>query len=302
MKKVVIVAIAAIVAVGFSSCKRIQKMSRASKVTLKTDIDSLSYAIGVAQSQGVQDYILYTLKVDSAYFGDLMKGLEEGAKSSANKKQNAYKAGLALGAQVGMMAKNISLQVYDNDSTASIPLDLFLKGFESGIIQKFPVMNPDMAQAFASGKMNEVKEKYVTEKYKDNKEAGEKFLEEKAKEEGIKKLEGGVLYKVIKEGNGPIPADTSLVEVNYVGKTIKGEEFDNSERLGHPAVFRANQMIKGWTEILTHMTQGSQWEVYIPAEMAYGSRAASKEIKPFSALVFNIELLNINENVSKDNR
>ena len=108
----------------------------------------------------------------------------------------------------------------------------------------------------------------------------------------------GLQYKIITKGNGPVPADTSKVSVNYKGTLIDGTEFDSSYKRkdkngkSKPATFRANQVIKGWTEALTMMPVGSKWELYIPYDLAYGSRNTGK-IKPFSTLVFEVELLGI---------
>ena len=107
----------------------------------------------------------------------------------------------------------------------------------------------------------------------------------------MKVLPSGVQYKVIKEGSGEIPADSSMVVVNYEGKTIDGKVFDSSYGK-EPVTFPANRVIKGWTEALVHMPVGSTWEVYIPQELAYGERQAG-QIKPFSALIFKIELQGI---------
>ena len=109
----------------------------------------------------------------------------------------------------------------------------------------------------------------------------------------MKVLDGGVQYKVIKEGTGALPKDTSLVKVHYEGKTLDGKVFDSSYKRGEPANFRANQVIKGWTEALVHMPAGSIWEVYIPQELAYGERQQGADIKPFSMLIFKIELLEV---------
>ena len=103
--------------------------------------------------------------------------------------------------------------------------------------------------------------------YGPNKEAGEKFLKENATKEGVKTLSNGIQYKVLTEGTGAVPADTSLVKVNYEGRLIDGTVFDSSYKRNEPAVFRANQVIKGWTEALCHMPAGSVWEVYIPQDM-----------------------------------
>ena len=122
--------------------------------------------------------------------------------------------------------------------------------------------------------------------------AGEKFLAANKKKPGVVTLPSGVQYKVIKEGNGPMPKDTSMVKVNYEGKTIDGKVFDSSYKRGQAVDLRANQVIKGWTEALTHMPAGSVWEVYIPQQLAYGDRDQG-QIKPFSTLIFKIELISV---------
>ena len=109
----------------------------------------------------------------------------------------------------------------------------------------------------------------------------------------MKTLPSGVQYKVIKEGNGVIPTDSSVVKVNYEGRLIDGTVFDSSYKRGEPATFPVRSVIKGWTEILCHMPAGSEWEVYIPQELAYGEREQGKDIKPFSALIFKLELLEV---------
>ena len=114
----------------------------------------------------------------------------------------------------------------------------------------------------------------------------------KAKEKGVKVLPSGVQYKILQEGKGAIPADSSTVKVHYEGRLIDGTVFDSSYKRNEPAVFGCKQVIKGWTEILTKMPVGSKWEVYIPQEMGYGAREAGK-IPPFSALIFTVELLDI---------
>ena len=100
-------------------------------------------------------------------------------------------------------------------------------------------------------------------------------------------------YKIIKEGNGAVPTDSSKVKVNYKGTLIDGTQFDSSYDRKEPTTFRANQVIKGWTEALTMMPVGSKWELYIPQDLSYGARESGGQIKPFSTLIFEVELLSI---------
>ena len=168
-----------------------------------------------------------------------------------------------------------------------------MAGFIAGTIGKGGLMTVDSAQAVAQEMMRVIKAKNMEKEFGPNKKAGEEFLAKNAKAEGVKVLDGGVQYKVIKEGTGALPKDTSLVKVHYEGKTLDGKVFDSSYKRGEPANFRANQVIKGWTEALVHMPAGSIWEVYIPQELAYGERQQGADIKPFSMLIFKIELLEV---------
>lgn len=146
-------------------------------------------------------------------------------------------------------------------------------------------MTKEEAQTFMQTQMDAVKAKAMEKKYADNKAAGEKFLAENKTKEGVVTTPSGLQYKIITKGTGEIPADSSKVKVNYKGTLIDGTEFDSSYKRKEPATFRANQVIKGWTEALTMMPVGSKWELYIPQELAYGARETGGQIKPFSTLI-----------------
>ena len=286
MKKVsIFMAIAA--AASLASCT-----AQAPKANLKTDIDSLSYSIGMAQTQGLKGYLTGRLDVDTAYMAEFIKGLNEGANKTS-KKDIAYMAGLQIGQQISnQMMKGINQELFAGDSTKTISKDNFMAGFIAGTLEKDGVMTMEAAQEYTRTAMETIKAKAMEEKYADNKAAGEKFLAENKAKEGVKTTESGLQYKVITEGKGEIPADTCKVKVNYKGTLIDGTEFDSSYKRNEPATFRANQVIKGWTEALTMMPVGSKWELYIPQELAYGSRE-SGQIKPFSTLIFEVELVGI---------
>ena len=280
------VAAMAIVAAGFTACG-----NGTPKASLKSDVDSMSYAIGMAQTQGLKDYLVERLGVDTAYMGEFIKGLNEGANAGDNKKKAAYYAGIQIGQQIAnQMVKGINHEVFGDDSTKTISMKNFMAGFVSGTTGKGGLMTAEEAQTTAQTKMQEIKAREMLKTYGPNKEEGEKFLAENAKKEGVKTLDGGVQYKVIKEGTGAIPADTSLVKVHYEGRLLNDSVFDSSYKRGEPITLRCNQTIKGWTEAMVHMPAGSIWEVYIPQDQAYGEREQGI-IKPFSVLVFKIELL-----------
>ena len=279
----------AIVAAGFTACG-----NGAPKANLKSDVDSMAYAIGMAQTQGLKEYLVGRLDVDTTYLDEFIKGLNEGVNAGDNKKKNAYYAGVQIGQQIANgMIPNINQQIYGDDSTKTIPMKNFMAGFISGTTGKQGLMTMEQAQTVAQTKMQEVKARELEKTYGENKAEGEKFLAENAKKEGIKTLPSGVQYKVIKEGNGAMPADTSLVKVHYEGRTLDGNVFDSSYKRNEPTTLRCNQVIKGWTDALVNMPEGSVWEVYIPQEQAYAERE-TRDIKPFSMLIFKIELIEAN--------
>ena len=289
MKKVMFVAVMAIAAAAFTGCG-----NSTPKANLKSDVDTLSYAIGMAQTTGLKEYLVGSLGVDTAYMSDFIKGLNEGANAGDNKKQAAYYAGIQIGQQIAnQMMKGINHQIFGDDSTKTISMKNFMAGFVSGTTGKGGLMTVDSAQVVAQTMMQAIKTREMEKTYGPNKEAGEKFLAANAKKDGVKTLPSGVQYKVLKEGTGAIPSDTSLVKVNYEGKTIDGNVFDSSYKRGEPINLRCNQTIKGWTDAMVHMPAGSVWEVYIPQDLAYGEREQG-DIKPFSALIFKIELIEVN--------
>ncbi len=287
MKKISF-AIAAIVAVIMASCG-----NGTPKANLKDDVDTLSYAIGMAQTQGLKEYLVGRMGMDTTYIDEFIKGLNEGANAGDDKKKAAYYAGIQIGQQISQqMVKGINYEIFGEDSVSTISVNNFLAGFVSGTTGQGGLMTLEEAQEVAQRKMTEVKAAQTEKQYGPWKRENEEYMAKLAKQDGVKQLEGGVYYEVIEEGTGEIPADTSRVKVNYEGKMINDSIFDSSYRRNEPTTFRCNQVIPGWTEALTHMPVGSKWKVYIPQEKAYGERAAG-DIKPFSALVFTIELLSI---------
>ena len=265
------------------------------KADLKDEVDTLSYAMGMAQTQGLKEYLSDRLQIDTAYMDDFIKGLNDGANAGDDKKKAAYYAGIQIGQQISnQMVKGINHEVFGDDSTKTISLKNFMAGFVSGTTGKKGLMTVEQAAQVAQAKMMAIKAKNMDKEYGPNKVAGEKFLAANKKKPGVVTLPSGVQYKVIKEGNGPMPKDTSMVKVQYEGKTIDGKVFDSSYKRGEPISLRANQVIKGWTEALVHMPVGSVWEVYIPQNLAYGEREQG-QIKPFSVLIFKIELVSLGE-------
>ncbi|GIV31158.1 MAG: peptidyl-prolyl cis-trans isomerase [Saprospiraceae bacterium] len=151
----------------------------------------------------------------------------------------------------------------------------------------------DMRQA------NEIVKHHITQKQEQlkqkNLEEGRKFLAENAKRPEVKVTPSGLQYEIIKQGDGPIPKSSDKVRVHYTGTLIDGTVFDSSVQRGEPLVFPVTGVIKGWVEALQMMPVGSKWKLYIPAELAYGERGAGPKIGPNATLIFEVELLGIED-------
>jgi FKBP-type peptidyl-prolyl cis-trans isomerase FklB len=286
MKKMSIMAVA-VAAAGLASCT-----AQAPKANLKSEIDSLSYMMGVSNTRGLDMYITQQLGVDSAYIADFIKGVKEGA-AKTGAQNDAYLAGLQIGHQIsGAMFEGINQRLFQGDSTMSLSKSDFLAGFIE-TLEKKNVIDLEAASEGVQQKAEAIQQKALETKYAENKKAGEDFLAENAKKEGVITLPSGLQYKVITEGKGAVPADSNVVLVNYRGTLIDGTEFDSSYKRNEPFKTHVKQVIKGWTEALQLMPVGSKWELYIPADLAYGARETGGQIKPFSTLIFEIELLGI---------
>ena len=286
MKKIVLFAAIA-AAVGFASCT-----AQAPKANLKNEVDTLSYMMGVNNTQGLNDFLVGRMGVDLNDMDAFIEGFIE-ASTKTTKKDKAYMAGLQIGQQVSVdMFDGINQQIFGNDSVQSLSKADFLAGFIAAV-KGNAAFSLDSARVYVEKHADAIKAKALESRYGENKAAGEAFLAENAKKEGVVTTESGLQYKVIKAGKGEVPTATSTVKVNYKGTLIDGTEFDSSYKRNEPTTFRANQVIKGWTEALTMMPVGSKWELYIPQELAYGARETGGSIKPFSALIFEVELLEV---------
>ena len=275
-------------AAGFASCT-----AQAPKANLKSEVDSVSYCFGLTQTQGLKDYLVMQQGVDTTYLADFVKGVVTGADKGVSAKDKAYQAGVQIGE---MISKNwisgMTREAFGNDSTKVIDKANLLAGFIAGTLGKGEAISMEDANNYLQAFMEAANEKRMEEQYGDNRTAGEQFLAENKTKEGVQVTPSGLQYKVIKQGKGAIPTETDRVKVHYKGTLIDGTEFDSSYSRNEPTTFAANQVIKGWTEALTMMPVGSKWELYIPQELAYGSRNTGK-IKPFSTLIFEVELLDI---------
>ena len=268
-------------------------------VTIKTDVDTIAYELGMAASPAdMLPNFLVRMGSDSASVAEYLKGFKEGLNQPEDAKTVAYELGKQHGMQTKQqMIANVSEQIFGEGSEETLDVKLFLAGFMDMINDDTKLfvdsikITQQMAQMELQQRVQDKMSERARVEFAPNKQAGEEFLAAKAQEEGVVALQNGVLYKVIKEGkkNGKKPALTDKIKVAYKGMTIDGEEFDSNESVEFPLA----GMIEGWKIAIPEMTEGSKWEIYIPQDLAYGERGSMPAIKPFSALVFEVELFEV---------
>lgn len=205
---------------------------------------------------------------------------QEAKKPESLSERISYSYGL-------MIARQLS------DRGIEIDQAQFMAAFQSVLEKKEPLLNEDEVSAAFSENQKMLDAKNVTGPDKENLDKGNAFLAENAKKEGVKTTASGLQYEVIKEGDGAKPKATDEVKVHYHGTLIDGKVFDSSVERGEPAEFPLNRVIPGWTEGVQLMSKGSKYRFFIPYDLAYGDRGAGADIKPYSALIFEVELLDI---------
>ena len=292
MKRNIIIALALIAGVTTSEGK-VKKTKEESRAEVKTSRDTLSYAAGMQFKDGLLPFLKKQYDVDSANIPDVVAGFKEAIANRGDKSYSARVAGTLI---ADMVAGRFLPQVSKDFSGTpdSINELLFYQGFIDGLEDKKDIMQLAEAEKLVSTKRTAYKEEKLEKEYGANRRAGEAFLAENAKKEGVKTLPSGLQYKVLVEGKGEKPTASDKVKVAYEGRTVDGTVFDSSYKRGDgTSEFGVKQVIKGWTEALQLMPKGSKWEVYIPYNLAYGERGAGDKIKPFSALIFTMELKDI---------
>lgn len=212
----------------------------------------------------------------------------------------------ALKTEIDSVSYAIGMDVAANVEASfdEINNDLFIAGFLNALDSSDVLIDKTLAQGYVQQYFQKNREK-IMEKQRAKaaaaaekefgaiKEEGEKFLEENKSKEGVKVTDSGLQYLVLEEGNGEKPTTASKVKVHYHGTLIDGTVFDSSVDRGTPATFGVTQVIKGWTEGLQLMPLGSKYKFFVPQELAYGATPRGGSIKPFSMLIFEVELLEI---------
>lgn len=268
------------------------------------DMNELFYACGVLQTKGLDEY-LTTQQINARYKPQFVQGVKEGVSGKKYGEKpapytaafKAYDLGLNVGKDIkAITIKGIEIELFGKECNMS-ERNMHLKQLANGFIDACNY-NPKMwyldAEKIYENRSQVIISERLSIEFAENKLAGERFLEENKLKPGVFTTGSGVQYKILKKGTGRIPRSTSKVKTHYELKTIDGNIIDSSYNRGAPAILEVNQVIKGWAEILTLMPVNSTWEIYIPYELGYGMRK-NVHIQPFSALIFKVELLAIEE-------
>ena len=303
MKKTIALALTAlVVSASFSTLEAGKKKKKDKEqapvellapVMLTNGCDTLSYAAGGALTNGLVPYLLQQ-GVDTAYMADFVVGLRQAVAQQQIAKNDPREKARIAGAQIANqlvqgMLPNVRRDFTDTPDT--LIEEVFFRGFTDAVMADSTVMTQKRAEALFKEKQK-VNKEARTEKLT---KAGREFLEENGKKEGVITTASGLQYKVLVEGEGEVPQRTDKVKVHYEGRLIDGTVFDASSKHGtEPASFRADQVIKGWTEALTMMPVGSKWQLFIPQHLAYGEHQTG-QIPPYSTLIFDVELVGIDK-------
>ncbi len=285
-RSMLVVALAATLSFSAFAAKKTKKNNKkvAQPVMVKpVSPAEFSYAAGVAQSASLAQFLAQRSGVDSAHIKDFVEGLSKEVSADEAAKLRALLASIDIKKQMPQIVQSMNQQATGKGDTTYVDATVFLKGLTEGLLKT------NSLSADSATKIEQQQYDYHTQQLKTR---NADFLKNYAKQKGVKSTASGLLYKVIKEGDGVMPTDTSEVEVHYEGKLVDGTVFDSSYKRGETATFAVNQVIKGWSEAVKLMKVGAEYEVCLPYEIAYGERG-TRGIPPYSTLIFKIELKGI---------
>ncbi|MCX8118830.1 MAG: FKBP-type peptidyl-prolyl cis-trans isomerase [Desulfobacterota bacterium] len=221
--------------------------------------------------------------------GLLLFGAEAHGQATPVLKDQKDRVSYVIGMDIGTNLKRQSIEINP---------DLLLRGLKDALSGNKPLMtDQEMKETIAAfQKEFQAKQEEAARKMGEkNKKEGEAFLAENRKKEGVVTLASGLQYKVLKKGSGKRPKLSDTVTTHYRGTLIDGTEFDSSYRRGQPATFPVSGVIAGWTEALQLMEEGAKWQLFIPPHLAYGERGAGPQIGPNATLIFEVELISVEE-------
>lgn len=297
MKKMMILALALVAGASLYTADAAKKKKVAQteepaveKVVLNNSADSISYTAGMSATEGLVGYLLQQ-KMDTTMMADFVKGFMTCVNQGDDPKAKAYQMGMTIAQQLKeRMLPGMKKELTDTPDSIVDPI--FYRGFTDALMQDTTLFKVSKAATFFKEKMESNMKARDEKRYGSNRDAGKQFLAENARKDSVITLPSGLQYKVLVKGNGKVPQMTDKVKVHYEGRLLDGTVFDSSYKRGEPSELTPKQVIKGWTEALTMMPEGSKWQLYIPYDLAYGDREAG-QIKPYSMLIFDVELIEI---------
>ena len=299
MKKIILLALAVVASASTVTTTAKDKKDKKKKkaqtavqmLPLVTPADSASYAAGYSATEGLTSYLVNQVGVDTAYMADFVGAFKEAMTMSADPKFTARAAGYQIAEMVSKRIYPRQQQEYNGVEADTLTAAHFNEGFVAALLGDTTVFKAQTAREYFFNKAEQNTAARNAAWDAENKA----WLLNNSQQPDVVTLPSGLQYKVVKQGTGKVPVATDKVVVKYEGKTIDGKVFDSSyKRKPDTSSFRCDQVIKGWTEALTQMPVGSEWELYIPQELAYGTRQAG-QIKPLSTLIFKVELIGIEE-------
>ena len=293
MKKTILLALVVMASASFNTALADKKKKKAAEAparqtVLATGSDSLSYTAGYYLTQGLVQYLQQEYQVDTAYVKDVVAGFNNGVARNSDPQYAAYNAGAQV-ARMLLTRMAPSIQGQFADTRDSISVDMLVAGFRDALTGDTTLFTEPAAFAFFEQRSMADREAATKAYIAKN----EQWLADNKSREGVKTTDSGLQYRVITQGTGATPTKDDRVVVKYEGRMIDGTVFDSSyKRNPQTTEFGVGQVIKGWTEALCMMPEGSKWELYIPASLGYGSQAAGS-IKPNSTLIFTVELVSV---------
>ena len=270
--------------------KPVATVPAAETIPAAVEAKTFSYAMGVAQGESLKQYLTSQMGVDTAYVKYAIEAMTTSVSEEDRKRIEATAAGLRIAEMNRRNLPFINKQACGKEDSTFVNIAEFERGLSEAAL--------GVAALSQDSAMKTVEQQFKHQQASYKKENLD-WLEANKKLKGVKTLPSGLQYRVLTEGNGPVATDSSEVEVHYEGKLIDGTVFDSSYKRNQPATFRPNQVIKGWTEALTLMPEGSVWELYIPASLGYGEQGSGRSIPGNSTLIFKVEALKVKPTETK---
>lgn len=292
MKKTIKIAIFTLL---FASHCLGQTAATQNQILLRTQTDSLNYTLGVANGDGIRNFYLKDKPLDE-FIGVFIKYLDAGFADENQfikpDSTNKYAEIIELGNKVGSALKAQVTTGLIDIANIKVDIEIIKRGLDDGLRNNSSIISAEGAQKYLQETLAKISQQNISPEDKLNKIACEEFLAKNKLREGVITTASGLQYEILKKGNGATPSETSKVKVLYVGRKIDGTMFDDMSKSNQAIVFELSETIKGWIEAIQLMQVGSKFKIYIPQELGYGIMKTS-EIQPYSALIFEIELLSI---------